>query len=154
MSAREFFLMTKQRIDAKLVPDNVHLHAGDNSSTLVIDEINNYSYVLYLCLKNDSINQAYQMFLSENEDDELITGKHSAYKSDLSLLFELIHRLKLKDFLICAISEFADIPDDDFFTIPVIEGKILKDVISCYLEGYDADFWDSARLIGIRQENY
>lgn len=148
MSAREFFLMTKHQIDAELVPDGVLLHANNNFSSLELEEMRNFSYVLHLCLNSDSIEQAYKMFL---EDNELIID-HDAHKSDVSLLFKLIDTLKLKDFLIRAISEFADIPDDDFFTITVIEGKIPKEAISCYLEGYDGDFLVSARLVGIQLE--
>ncbi|RYF26323.1 MAG: hypothetical protein EOO42_01780 [Flavobacteriales bacterium] len=150
MSSRDFNIITKQSIDVKLVPDNVELTQHDGFTVLRIDDIDNFRYVLYLCINNESIEDARQMSLEGEEDDDIYIGGDCWYKSDdVSSLFNLIDTLHLTDFLIITDSDFAGVPDDEEFTVPVINGKLVRNAISCYLDEYDVSSSVPYKLLDI-----
>jgi hypothetical protein len=51
------------------------------------------------------------------------------YLSCAKPLIELVHRLQIKDYVIQYENDFAGIPDDNGFTIPVSNGVILNRLI-------------------------
>lgn len=150
MSSRDFNIITKQSIDVKLVPDNVELTQHDGFTVLRIDDIDNFRYVLYLCINNESIEDARQMSLEGKEDDKIyIDGKRWYKSDDVSFLFNLIDTLNLTDFLIITDSDFAGVPDDDEFTVPVINSRFVRDAISCYLDDYGVSYSVPFELLNI-----
>jgi len=148
--SKEFNIITKQNIDTNLIPDNVNLTKFDGYVELEMFDITNFGYVLYLFLMNSSIEEAHQMFLSGSDTDDLLSvEEHIAFNSDISSFFNLIDKLELTDFLVATISDFADMPDNDEFSIPIVRGNIVKSAICCYLKNYQADYLAGYKLLDI-----
>lgn len=55
MGSRKFYIVTKQSIEIELIPLNVYLTQRSGFVDLELDDIDNFRYVLYLFLSNNSI---------------------------------------------------------------------------------------------------
>jgi hypothetical protein len=73
------------------------------------------------------------------------------YLSAFKPIMELVERLKLKDFLIIYDDEFAGVPGDNGYIIPVKNGKIMhKYIVADDYDGGCGSYELAFKLIGLR----
>ena len=109
--AIEFFLITKQKVDTKYIPDNIPYKAQNG---ILIFDINMDWWDAFYFLEGCQTHEYISDIVGEN----------------YTQLHDLIKLLDLRYYVIDFTNYFGGMPDDDQYSIPVIDCKILREHIS------------------------
>ncbi len=129
--AIEFDLITKQKVNVEDIPEDI---TWDERNGILIFHIHmdyfDAKFFLEACLTNEFVSN-------------ILAGPYIQ-------LLDLIDSLDLKDYLINYSNDFADMPDGDEYSIPVINGKIQRKYIFSNNEECSCTYDSVYHLLGIR----